>query len=436
MSDIPLTAEELNRGCGCRTLDTDRLRRRLEAEPALAGLYQSIVENRPHLFSPTAVFITPHQAETMAQVIEAVETVVALPAYREAVLARAPALARLDFGPLGVFMGFDFHLTPAGPRLIEINTNAGGALINAVLAQAQAACCREMEWLIKPPPPLETLEAAFIAMFRDEWQRQRQTGEPLAVAIVDDAPEAQYLHPEFLLFERLFARQGWQARVADAGSLVFRNGRLTAGELALDLVYNRLTDFYLEAPHHAALREAYATGAVVLTPHPRAHALYADKRNLILLSDAEVLAALGAPREVIRLLATHVPRTVAMTEDNAEHLWAERRHWFFKPATGYGSKAAYRGDKLTRRVWQEILAGDYVAQAIAPPSERRVPVDEATTELKLDLRAYAYAGRIQLFAARLYAGQTTNFRTPGGGFAPVFVVPEAHPVAVQAAAPS
>jgi hypothetical protein len=26
-----------------------------------------------------------------------------------------------------------------------------------------------------------------------------------------------------------------------------------------------------------------------------------------------------------------------------------------------------------------------------------------------------------LVAARLYQGQTTNFRTPGGGFAPVFV---------------
>jgi hypothetical protein len=39
--------------------------------------------------------------------------------------------------------------------------------------------------------------------------------------------------------------------------------------------------------------------------------------------------------------------------------------------------------------------------------------------LKLDLRSYVYAGRIQLVAARLYQGQTTNFRTAGGGFAPV-----------------
>ena len=30
-------------------------------------------------------------------------------------------------------------------------------------------------------------------------------------------------------------------------------------------------------------------------------------------------------------------------------------------------------------------------------------------------------GELQFVAARLYMGQTTNFRTPGGGFAPVFL---------------
>jgi hypothetical protein len=37
----------------------------------------------------------------------------------------------------------------------------------------------------------------------------------------------------------------------------------------------------------------------------------------------------------------------------------------------------------------------------------------------VDLRYYVYDGRTQLLAARLYQGQTTNFRTQGGGFAPV-----------------
>jgi hypothetical protein len=172
------------------------------------------------------------------------------------------------------------------------------------------------------------------------------------------------------------------------------------------------------------LRAAYTAGAVVLTPHPHAHALLADKHNLTILSDDALLARLGADAATRATLVAGVPRTVAVGAANAEALWRERRTLFFKPATGYGSKAAYRGDKLTRRVWESILAGDYVAQAIAPPSERMTPVDGSEAALKVDVRAYVYGATIQLVAARLYAGQTTNFRTPGGGFAPVFVVPE------------
>jgi len=44
-------------------------------------------------------------------------------------------------------------------------------------------------------------------------------------------------------------------------------------------------------------------------------------------------------------------------------------------------------------------------------------------DLKMDLRNYVYRGDVQLVTARLYRGQTTNFRTPGGGFAPVLAVP-------------
>ena len=39
--------------------------------------------------------------------------------------------------------------------------------------------------------------------------------------------------------------------------------------------------------------------------------------------------------------------------------------------------------------------------------------------MKLDIRNYTHDGKVQLVAARLYQGKTTNFRTAGGGFAPV-----------------
>lgn len=159
---------------------------------------------------------------------------------------------------------------------------------------------------------------------------------------------------------------------------------------------------------------------MALTPHPRAHALYADKRRLALFSDAARLQALGVPEATQQVLLEHVPHTEIVIAADAQRLWDARRGLFFKPVAGFGSRAAYRGDKLTRRVWQDILAGDYVAQALVTPGERRVEESDAVRALKFDLRAYAYDGAVQWVAARLYQGQTTNFRTPGGGFAPVY----------------
>jgi hypothetical protein len=121
-------------------------------------------------------------------------------------------------------------------------------------------------------------------------------------------------------------------------------------------------------------------------------------------------------------LLAHVPRTEVVLRANAERLWAARRGLFFKPAGGFGSRAAWRGDKLTRRVWDEITArdGNYVAQAIAAPGQRQLRAEDAQNLMKFDLRAYAYDTQVQWVAARLYQGQTTNFRTSGGGFAPVY----------------
>jgi hypothetical protein len=117
-----------------------------------------------------------------------------------------------------------------------------------------------------------------------------------------------------------------------------------------------------------------------------------------------------------------VPHTVIVTPDNAAQLWAARRTLFFKPFGGHGSKAVYRGDKLTQRVWAEIVRGGYVAQDFAAPGERMIKLDGTAERRKTDVRLYTYKGRILLAAARLYQGQVTNLRTPGGGFAPVYAL--------------
>ncbi len=420
-------ADSLNLGCMCKTLNPDRLREQLETAPVLAGMVQGLATSHPHLFSETAVFLDARMRDVLAATVAAIERVIALPQYRNHVLAQASDIARHAVGAHGVFMGFDFHMGADGPRLIEINTNAGGAFLNAALARAHRACCDSMLALADSGTDLLGLDRLFWDMFVTEWQAQRGTRLLRTLLIVDDAPETQYLAPEFALAQQLFTSNGVTAVVADARELVFRDGQLWHPKLptgqAVDLVYNRLTDFDLSEPSHAVLRDAYLQDAVVVTPHPRAHALYADKRNLITLGDEALLASWQIPQSDVRLLRAAIPHTELVTAAHADDLWSRRRKLFFKPVAGYGGKAAYRGDKLTRGVWSEIIRGGFIAQELVPPSERLVEVDGQPTRLKLDLRAYVYRGRIQLLAARTWTGQTTNFRTAGGGFSPVVVLP-------------
>ena len=413
----------LNHDCFCLSLDRNELARALDTEFGQSGLSDMMRERCPEVYSAHPVFVAPSHMQRMARVVQAVESVVALPAYREQVLADAPAIARVDAGGArGVFFGYDFHLNHGHLGLIEINTNAGGAMLNAMLAKAQQACCLAMDTMMPGRASVDAFEERLVQMFRDEWRLAQQgPNRPLtSIAIVDHAPEDQYLYPEFLLFQKLFERHGIRAVIAGPSELQWRDGALWHGDTRIDLVYNRLTDFYLEEPECAALKAAYEQKGVVLTPNPQLHALYADKRQLSLFSDATRLQALGVSEADRQVLLEHVPRTEIVRAVDADRLWAERRGLFFKPVAGFGSRAAYRGDKITRRVWQEILQADYVAQATVPPGERRIEDGEHERILKFDLRAYAYAGDVQWTAARLYQGQTTNFRTPGGGFAPVF----------------
>lgn len=418
-------SEQFNRACFCVSLDSDALKHALSIELDSPELMTLVEERCPYLFSARPVFASDSQIERMVSVIRAIESVIALPAYRAHIFTNASEIVRHDpGGAKGVFFGYDFHLSNDGLGLIEINTNAGGAMFNAVMARVHQSCCLDPKSMALAKESAAALEKTFVDMFQSEWKLSAKETLLKTIAIVDTHPQQQYMYPEFLLFQQLFKRHGIQSVIVDPSDLEWRQGRLWFGDTLIDLVYNRLTDFMLETEACAALRAAYLANAVVLTPHPQAHALYADKYNLALFTDAKMLQELGVPFDVQEILLSNIPRTLIVTAINAEQLWKDRRHLFFKPRAGFGSRATYRGDKLTKRVWTEILAGDYVAQAIMAPGERISGSKEDPEMLKFDIRAYVYDGQLQWTAARLYQGQTTNFRTAGGGFSPVYTVPD------------
>lgn len=396
-------AERLNRNCAC--------------ESQGAGSMSAFYANAP-------VFISANHRRLIDESIAAILRVAALPAFESAALSGAPPIASHMPRTLGVFTAFDFHVAEQGPKLIEINTNAGGAMLNAVAEWRHPECCDDSDPGIRLPAPRSRLEQDFIAMFREEWRLARGDAPLRTIAIVDDQPERQFLYPEFQLFSQLFAAHGFHAVIVDARELRFDQGRLFAGAQAIDLVYNRLTDFCLDDPAHAALRGAYLSDAAVITPHPRAHALLADKRNLVRFTDETFLRSMGATGEDIQRMQVSVPET-RRVDGQEQEWWRDRKQWFFKPEAGFASRGAYRGDKITRRAFGEVMQGGYVAQEFAAPGERLRRAPSGPQMFKVDLRCYVYAGVVQLIAARLYQGQTTNFRTAGGGFAPVIELRDA-----------
>lgn len=413
-----LDAEALNKDTGAAKLDRTSLDAAIRAQGL--AFEKSISVGHEHLFADVPVFISSVQLRKMHEVISAVEQVVGFagwsPHLNPLPLTVEEANEKRNLHSLGVFYGYDFHLNEQGVHLIEINTNAGGAFLNAMLIDSQ----RDVD-LPGKAVALENLEQSFPVMFRNEWQLERGSAPLKTVAIVDEQPEAQYLYPEFLLAQRNLKLDENVVYIADPAALLAGEEGLYLEGSRVDLVYNRLTDFSLQ--RHSALLQAYLSGNVVLTPSPAHYARYAYKRNLARLSDADGLRKLGASEADIVVLQGGVPHTIAVRPDMEAELWEKRKELFFKPNTGYGSKGAYRGDKLTKRVFGEILQGDYVAQKLAAPGERMVSVEGGEAQsLKYDVRCYVYDGQVQLVAARLYQGQTTNFRTPGGGFAPVRVV--------------
>lgn len=380
-----LNADYLNAHCHCSALDTRKI-------------------EHAHYFSQHPHFLSLNDLQQMQAFIEAHE--------RLTRFGLLPITAELV--ERGIFNSYDFHISDNGPQLIEINTNAAGALLGLHAERAMMQCCEGLPGYLSYPG-FAFDGAQIVDMFRREFA-QRFPGRPLRrVAIVDENPTAQFFYPEFVLVQQLLQSYGIETIIVAPDRLTIRENIAYANELPLDFIYNRLTDFMLQKPAAATLKQIYEQGIATVSPNPAVHAIYANKANLAFFWSH---AASDVPQADLATIRAHLPETVLVTAANADWLWSQKKEWFFKPIDGYGGKGVYRGDKLTTKAWQHILGASYIAQRYVAPRTRQV---SGETSLKYDVRVYTYAGEILGLMARYYRGQTTNFRTEHGGLAGVLV---------------
>ncbi|ABK45753.1 conserved hypothetical protein [Magnetococcus marinus MC-1] len=374
-------------------------------------------------FVPCPITLASQDLRHMVQLGRLLHDLRSNPAYLEAITPELPAIARHDPGHHSVMMGFDFHLTPQGPRLIEVNTNAGGGLL---AYRAHTPSFQGQAFEATDDAPTRRHQLALLDAFQQEWslfqRHNQQPPRPLQrIAIMDENPSAQFLYPEMLAFARFFQHWGIEAVVCDPSALhMTEEGVFYKGQ-AIDLLYMRHCDFYLETPALAGLKAAYASNTICLTPNPRLYGLLADKRRLVHLSDPQWLRELGLPTLHIERLLRTIPicRSLSSFSDRSA-LWSARKQWVFKPANAHGSRGVVLGKSMRQNRFNELDEATTLVQAVVPPSQVQCP--HVATPMKLDIRLFAYARRMLGVTARVYTGQITNFKDPHSGYAAVKVL--------------
>jgi hypothetical protein len=312
---------------------------------------------------------------------------------------------------LSTLMSFDFHIVDEKPKLIEINTNASHFLTSRLMAEF---LCQIEKRSPSFPDAIEKLKNSFL----NEWHLF--SNHLLKnISITDEDPVSQKAYFEFLLYKKLFESMGFSVSIDDTQELEWNSKELlNSKKEKIDFVYNRSTDFYFEKPSSLSIKMAYDNKAACISPQPQEYQLLADKQRLLDFGTEGFLDKYLSAEEV-KIFKEIVLETLEVKLEDKEKIWADRKKYFFKPKNSYGGKGAYKGESITHKTFDQTISdGNYIAQEFAPPSTTTIS-DQVShnVKAKYDLRFFVYNGEIQHAIARAYIGQTTNFRTLGGGFA-------------------
>jgi len=350
--------------------------------------------DRPDLVAPHPVFLDINLRRKLETAIENIGTALNEMRRRSSLIEAA-----------AIYNSFDFHLTDSGPKLIEINVNAGGLFlqeaIQALLLQSNPACLD----MLNVEPDLQATDTLLKA-----WPIL-SGGTPLKrIAIVDDQISDQPLITDMEAARDQIRAHGIACDLLDLDALKIDGNSLLGPHGQIDMVYNRSTDFEFTSPATTILRQAFEQNLAVIAPNPEVYRTYADK---------QLLLDLAQKKEVDGSALDSVLKAEKLTPDNAGALWEQRKSLVFKPMQGFGSKGVYRGDKISKTRWSEIISSHYMAQELAIPSGRRLPTSNGLSGFKADIRVWTHGIRPLHMAARLFSGQVMGMRQESEGFAPI-----------------
>lgn len=337
-----------------------------------------------------------------------------------------------------VWSRLDGFSAPAGPRFVEINSDApaGFGYADRMARVFESLPLFEAFAAAHPLRHVDSADA-LTETLRGVWRERGGVAEP-RVAIVDW--DEVSTRPDQELLREAFAARGLDARLADPRQLERRDGALWCGGKRIDLVYRRalLQELLPRRDEARALLDAYQKDEAVFVNSFRCR-LGENKSFFAILTDEDFGALLTDLEH--ELVARCLPWTRRVDERHTLDPggaridlvpWAieNRERLVLKPAHGYGGQSVLVGDETLPDEWEpavsEALDSPWVVQArVAIPEEpfpRLTEAGELEFEpLKLNTNPfYARAGDAGAIA-RVSRESVINVRA-GGGSIPSFVL--------------
>ncbi|MDX8388649.1 MAG: hypothetical protein R8M46_09005 [Ghiorsea sp.] len=317
--------------------------------------------------------------------------------YLETLDLQLPETAAINPSNPSLLMGYDFHLTDNGPKLIEINNNAGGLFEKD---DGWIPQCTNTEMT-------NDLKSRINQMFPESWQH---------IAIMDESVTEQYMFPEMLAYASLLEEPGRKVSLVSPEDLMLKEDGLYVNGLKVDAIYNRHTDFYLDSEPMQDIRVAFMGKQVALNPYPRSYALIGDKNRMVDWWRQDILEAI-VDGDTLKLIRDVVPETHLLSEYNTGDAWSARKSWVFKPAARHGGKGVLLGKAMSRKRFDGLETATTVMQKLVPPSK----IDIDGKSFKFDVRFYMHGANLIAMSGRAWNGQITNFREEGSGWTAIEV---------------
>lgn len=333
-----------------------------------------------------------------------------------------------------------FYVSDTELKFTEFNAETpaaaayGDALVDVFLG-LPAMAEFERKYSVRPVP---TRPGVLHALLQSYWHWLGLRFAKPKIVILDWKEVPTY--SEFVLFRDYFRQQGLDCVIADPREVEFRNGKLWAEGMAVDLIYKRvlLSELVERGGLDTPALKAVRAGAACMVNSPRAKILY-KKASFAVLSDERNTSIFE--KDELQSIADHIPWTRYVEERKTKYrgstidltnwMMSNRDKLVLKPNDDYGGKGIVLGWKASEAEWHEAiktaLKTPYVVQERVRLPKESFPsfIDgKAVFEDRLvDTNPYGVHGQyMEGCLTRISTEDLVNVTAGGGSTVPTVIV--------------